>query len=244
MNKILKRIKSLIINNPRKGRCESDVFATVDCFSDEQKNNSKSFLPLDIHDKIIELAFIWNGDGRVDDLDLAAIVLNSETKISLDSDFVYFNSRYRVDTVVATPKLCLDVQEMNRFYPSNKEGSVILDGEFSLYLEEQGWGNCEAAYVDLGKIDTEKVSSIVFYICNYSKQFAFKYLESLMVCLYSGRPENVLKKYSIPNFPKRTDGDALCLGSLEYSREDEKWSFHPSFVLMCGWWNKVLEKYT
>lgn len=240
----MKRIKSLIINNPPKGSCESDVFVTEDSFSDEMKINSKSFLPLDIQDKIIELAFIWNGDGRVDDLDLTAIVLNSETKISLDSDFVYFNSKYRVDTVVATPKLCLGVQEMNRFYPSNKEGSVILDGEFSLNLEEQGIGNCEAAYVDLGKIDTEKVSSIVFYVCNYSKEFAFKYLDSLTIVLFSGRTEKVLQKYSIPVFPKRTNGDVLCLGSLEYSRKHGKWSFQPSFILMCGWWDKVLEKYT
>lgn len=79
------------------------------------------------------------------------------------------------------------------FSPSNKEGSVVLDGEFSLYLEEQGDGNCESVYVDLGKLDTEKVSSIVFCVCNYSKEFAFKYLESLTVCIYSGRTKKFCK---------------------------------------------------
>ena len=59
-----------------------------------------------------------------------------------------------------------------------------------------------------------------------------------------GRTKKVLQKYSVPNFPKHTKEDVLCLGSLEYSRENKNWIFNPSLVLMFGWWNKVLEKYT
>ena len=243
MNKILKRIKSMLINKLHRVCYESKDSPTADSFADDMKNFTEAFGHLDIHDNMIELALIWTGDGRVDDLDLAALVLNNERKISIDYDFVYFNSKYRVKTVGAIP-IFFKEANIYSFSPSNKEGSVVLDGEFSLYLEEQGDGNCESVYVDLGKLDTEKVSSIVFCVCNYSKEFAFKYLESLTVCIYSGRTKKVLQKYSVPNFPKHTKEDVLCLGSLEYSRENKNWIFNPSLVLMFGWWNKVLEKYT
>lgn len=223
----MKKIKSMLKNN---------LFHKEISICSDLKN-------IDIHDDKIELAFIWTGDGHVDGLDLAALVLNSEQKMSLASDFVYFNSKYRVDTIGATPKLFEGVKNIYRFYPSNKESSVVLDGEFSLYLEEKDVENCESVYIDLGKLDTKQVSSIAFCVCNYSKEFAFKYLESLTVCIYSVRKKKVLHRYSISNFPKHTKDDILYLGSLEYSRENKNWILYPSFVLMYGWWNKVIEKY-
>lgn len=72
----MKRIKSMLINKLHRVCYESKDSPTADSFADDMKNFTEAFGHLDIHDNMIELALIWTGDGRVDDLDLAALVLN------------------------------------------------------------------------------------------------------------------------------------------------------------------------
>lgn len=74
----MKRIKSMLINKLHRVCYESKDSPTADSFADDMKNFTEAFGHLDIHDNMIELALIWTGDGRVDDLDLAALVLNKE----------------------------------------------------------------------------------------------------------------------------------------------------------------------
>lgn len=62
----MKRIKSMLINKLHRVCYESKDSPTADSFADDMKNFTEAFGHLDIHDNMIELAFIWTGDDRID----------------------------------------------------------------------------------------------------------------------------------------------------------------------------------
>ena len=86
----MKRIKSMLINKLHRVCYESKDSPTADSFADDMKNFTEAFGHLDIHDNMIELALIWTGDGRVDDLDLAALVLIQNIGLKLLEQYRFF----------------------------------------------------------------------------------------------------------------------------------------------------------
>ena len=81
----------------------------------------------------IVVALKWMGD---DNLDLAAFILSETGKIASYSDFVYYNSKYKIEGK----------------FPSNLEGTVFLAEEHALYMEEHTDYNCEAICIDFDRL--------------------------------------------------------------------------------------------
>lgn len=208
--------------------------------------------PIEIDADKIEVAFNWVGGCGSDDLDLFALVLNENGKISQYSDFVFYNSEYRVESLSELAKCWndIDVENYSRkfnflrnTYPSNKEGSVVIDKGFAENIELKYSKNCESMFVDLSRLDNENISSVIFVVCNYCSEFAFKDVDRISVNLYSGRTENIMKSYTEDNFSTDDESNILYIGALTYSKEKRMWMFNQSFRLQHGSVEQLIEKF-
>ena len=73
-------------------------------------------------------------------------------------------------------------------------------GEFSLYLEEQGYGNCESVYVDLGKLDTEKVpieKRAAYRLIHERPEFSYEAFEKFYASLTEKAEDNDSKWHNV-----------------------------------------------
>ena len=126
----------------------------------------------------IVVALKWMGD---DNLDLAAFILSETGKIASDSDFVYYNSKCKIEGK----------------FPSNLEGTVFLAEEHALYMEEHTDYNCEAICIDFDRIDADKVSAIKLVSCTLGQQFTFSITPGglgplvIIKCNYCGEVEDI-----------------------------------------------------
>ena len=172
----------------------------------------------------IVVALKWMGD---DNLDLAAFILSETGKIASDSDFVYYNSKCKIEGK----------------FPSNLDGTVFLAEEHALYMEEHTDYNCEAICIDFDRIDADKVSAIKLVSCNYDKERAFKHLDSVEVCICDDGLKEVWGEFTVNNLSK-SKGNALDIGSFVYDRGKGSWIYKPKMVIQKGWWNEFINFYT
>ena len=242
MNMSLTKIKSLLVNYFASKDREVNVISETGEPSGVTSNNAIEDTPISYEIDVdkIDVAFKWTGGYCSDDLDLFALVLNEDGQIAQVSDFVFYNSECRVKSVNERPLSYhawresgyrSPAQFRNVTYPSNSDGAVILDGDFAAYIESISGMNCEAAYIDLKKLDGEKVSSIELYVSNYHKEEAFKDVRSVSVDLYFGRTDSLLQSFSMNKFSKDDDRNMFFIGALTYSNELKKWTFRQSFRL-------------